>query len=201
MNITSSGNVCIGVNTTTYKFAVVGTSSFSGLVTCAGVTFPNSANAIQFGDGSRADSAPLYFYDSNATFNGTSGHRIYIEAIKKNNNIVVINVSMQREGGVHFDLQTPGNTISPIDIAVMPVGWRPVAAVSTIGIAANNNNWATQPYNWGSFNISTAGQIRMQSPNTLVTAITTVQSNLEVITGQFVFLLSGTLYNSDGITR
>ena len=161
-----------------------------------------STKYVEFGDGSRQNSAPIYFYDSNATFNGTTGHRIYVRAVKKFE-LVTVDVSIQREGGIHFDLNTPGGTISSINIAVLPATWRPLVAISTIGIAANNNNWATNAFCWGSFHCSTAGEIRMQSPNTLATPILTVQPNLENISGTFVYFLAAgqTLYNADGITR
>jgi hypothetical protein len=163
---------------------------------------PLTGKYFQYGDGSRQNSAPIYFYDSNATFNGTTGHRIYVRAVKKFE-LVTVDVVMQREGGIHFDLNTPGGTISTINIAVLPATWRPLASISTIGIAANNNNWATQPFCWGSFNCSTAGEIRMQSPNTLTASILNVQPNLEIISGTLVYLLAPgqTIYNSDGITR
>ena len=48
MRIMANGNICIGINTTTYGFEVVGTGLFSGLLTCYGVLFANSAHAVTF---------------------------------------------------------------------------------------------------------------------------------------------------------
>jgi hypothetical protein len=47
MRILANGNICVGVNTTTFNFQVVGTASFNS-VDCGGVTFVNSANALTF---------------------------------------------------------------------------------------------------------------------------------------------------------
>jgi hypothetical protein len=47
LRILGNGNICVGTNTTTYNFQVVGTASFNS-VDCGGVTFVNSANALTF---------------------------------------------------------------------------------------------------------------------------------------------------------
>ena len=47
MRILANGNICVGINTTTYNFQVVGTANFNS-VDCGGVTFMNMANALTF---------------------------------------------------------------------------------------------------------------------------------------------------------
>jgi hypothetical protein len=142
---------------------------------------------------------PRFFFDSNATFQGTTGHRIHV-SIQKKNTLYSVQVSMQRDGGIHFDLPSPGLTVGTQIIATLPVGWRPPASVDGIGYASNNNVWATQAFNWGSLNIDTSGNIRMRSPAS-GGPITNIQPNLEQITCSLFWLSSGTVYNSDGITR
>jgi hypothetical protein len=142
---------------------------------------------------------PRFFFDSNATFQGTTGHRIHV-SIQKKNTLYSVQVSMQRDGGIHFDLPSPGLTVGTQIIATLPVGWRPPASVDGIGYASNNNSWATQAFNWGSLNIDTSGNIRMRSPAS-GGPITNIQPNLEQITCSIFWLSSGTVYNSDGITR
>jgi hypothetical protein len=143
--------------------------------------------------------APKVFFDSNATFSGTTGHRIFVSATQKGP-LTMVTVSMQRDGGIHFDLINPPLTVGTQTIAILPVGYRPPASVDGIGYASNNNVWATQAFNWGSLNIDTSGNIRMRSPAS-GGPITTIQPNLEQITCNIYFLSTGTLYNSDGITR
>jgi hypothetical protein len=145
------------------------------------------------------DEPPRYFFDTNATFQGTSGHRIYV-SIQKKNTLYSVQVSMQRDGGIHFDLVSPALTVGTQIIATLPVGWRPPASVDGIGYASNNNTWASQAFNWGSLNIDTNGNIRMRSP-AAGGPVTTIQPNLEQITCNIFWLSSGTVYNSDGITR
>jgi hypothetical protein len=142
---------------------------------------------------------PRYFFDTNATFQGTTGHRIYV-SIQKKGTLYSVQVSMQRDGGIHFDLVSPALTVGTQIIATLPVGWRPPASVDGIGYASNNNTWASQAYNWGSLNIDTSGNIRMRSPGS-GGPVTTIQPNLEQITCSIFWLSSGTIYNSDGITR
>jgi hypothetical protein len=142
---------------------------------------------------------PRFFFDTNATFQGTTGHRIHV-SIQKKNTLYSVQVSMQRDGGIHFDLPSPGLTVGTQIIATLPVGWRPPASVDGIGYASNNNVWATQAFNWGSLNIDTSGNIRMRSPAS-GGPITNIQPNLEQITCSIFWLSSGTIYNSDGITR
>jgi hypothetical protein len=142
---------------------------------------------------------PRFFFDTNATFQGTTGHRIYV-SIQKKNTLYSVQVSMQRDGGIHFDLVNPALTVGTQIIATLPVGWRPPASVDGIGYASNNNNWATGAFNWGSLNIDTSGNIRMRSP-AAGGPVTSIQPNLEQITCNIFWLSSGTIYNSDGITR
>ena len=142
---------------------------------------------------------PRFFYDTNATFNGTSGHRIYV-SVQKKSTLYSVQVSMIRDGGIHFDLINPGSTVGTQIIATLPIGWRPPSSVDGIGYASNNNVWATQAFNWGSLNIDTDGNIRMRSPAS-GGPITTIQPNLEQISCNIFWLSSGTVFNSDGITR
>jgi hypothetical protein len=142
---------------------------------------------------------PRYFFDTNATFQGTTGHRIYV-SIQKKGTLYSVQVSMQRDGGIHFDLVSPALTVGTQIIATLPVGWRPPASVDGIGYASNNNTWASTAFNWGSLNIDTSGNIRMRSPAS-GGPVTTIQPNLEQITCNIFWLSSGTIYNSDGITR
>lgn len=142
---------------------------------------------------------PRFFFDTNATFQGTSGHRIWV-SVQKKGTLYSVDVSMQRDGGIHFDLISPALTVGTQIIAILPVGWRPPASVDGIGYASNNNSWATPAFNWGSLNIDTNGNIRMRSP-AAGGPITTIQPNLEQITCRIFWLSSGTVYNSDGITR
>jgi hypothetical protein len=142
---------------------------------------------------------PRFFYDTNATFNGTSGHRIYV-SVQKKGTLYVVQVNMLREGGIHFDLVSPANTVGTQIIATLPVGWRPPSSVDGIGFASNNNTWASGSSSWGSLNIDTDGNIRMRSP-AAGGPVTTIQPNLEQIHCSIFWLTSGTVYNADGITR
>jgi hypothetical protein len=142
---------------------------------------------------------PRFFYDTNATFNGTSGHRIYV-SVQKKGTLYSVQVNMTRDGGIHFDLINPANTVGTQIIATLPVGWRPPSSVDGIGFASNNNTWASTAFSWGSLNIDTDGNIRMRSP-AAGGPVTTVQPNLEQIHCSIFWLTSGTVFNADGITR
>jgi hypothetical protein len=98
-------------------------------------------------------------------------------------------------------LVNPPLTVGTQIIATLPVGFRPpVSSVDGIGIASNNNTWASSAFSWGSLNIDTDGNIRMRSPAAGGPVIT-VQPNVEQISCNIFWLSSGTIFNSDGITR
>lgn len=66
MRILANGNVCIGINTTTFALDVVGAVQF-GAVSCAGVTFPNFANVLTFSNTSTVRNGnPGFNLSSNA---------------------------------------------------------------------------------------------------------------------------------------
>jgi hypothetical protein len=200
MRITVSGNVGIGTSSPSYPLDVSGSAKFTTIrdstnsTGTAGQVLTSTGSALQWDE-----LTPRYFFDTNATFQGTSGHRIFV-SVQKKSTLYAVTVSMQRDGGIHFDLPSPGGTVGTQNIAILPVGWRPPASVDGIGYASNNNTWASQAFNWGSINIDTSGNIRMRSPTT-GSPITTVQPNLEQISCSIFWLSSGTIYNSDGITR
>ncbi len=170
-----------------------GPRGFTGPTGATGATGPSGASG-----------APIFYLNSNQTFGGatpvpvTAGHEMMVTAVRNGSGVVCqVDVSIYRQGGIHFNMPTlnaQGNQV----IATLPVGYRPLANVRTIGFSGVDNTWASNSSNWGGFTILTNGEIYQFCNGTAT--ITTLQTAFELISGTLTYRLSGSgVYNGDGI--
>ena len=151
----------------------------------------------------------FYYFGTGQTFRGTAGHHIFVKASApaNSNGLIVVDVTMEREGGVQFDLIAPGNVIGTNVIATLPSSLWPVGYISeivySIGYSSANTNWGVDDYTWGGLTVDDVGRIRMVSPNNLPASIITIAPLLEKISCQIVYFKNAatTSYTGDGITR
>jgi hypothetical protein len=115
----------------------------------------------------------------------------------KTSAICAVEVSISRQGGIHFNMPTANNIGNQI-IATLPVGYRPTSNTFSIGFSSTDNTWAGNQLVWGSFQVNTNGAIYQRCNG--ATPITTIQSRFEMIYAIIYYTLNGnSLFNGDGI--